>query len=428
MELIMADIAMTVIKSLSVVLNAIVLTKCIPRRRPLPAVIAGWTLIGLICFAAERYLNILPDLTVLGATLFIPLIFWAYSGDIFQMLYAMILATFFTLAQQFFVESILRFFVPYGTDTYWLIYLIAVLAIYAVYIWAVLRFGKRFFDKLFIEGRTSEWALYTFSSLLAFVTMGVLYEFLINKNTPLFLLILCAIAWGYIMLCFAIINTHEKTRQKYEAELAREIISSGRGYYEKLTDITEQLHILRHDYKHHLASMQKMIKGGYSKEIQDYLEILGADIDEKAVNDYCKSRAVNALLDSFFEACKEERIDFSVKIILPPPDTIDDYELCIILGNLLGNAVTACLRTPENEKRYIEVSMRTRDRQYGIKVENSFDGVLKNEGKTLFSAKKDGGLGIKSIMSVAGRRGGEYIPVWDEHKFSAFVLLQLNRE
>jgi signal transduction histidine kinase len=422
----MADFAMTVIKMLSVVLNAIVLTKCIPRRKPLPAVIAGWALIALICFAAERFFHILPDMTVLGATLFIPLIFWAYSGKVFQVLYAMILPTFFTLAQQMLVECILRFIVPYSTDTYWLIYLIAVLVIYAVYIWAVLRFGKRFFDKLFIEGRTSEWALYTVSSLLAFAVLGVLYEFLINKNTPLFLLILCAIAWGYIMLCFAIINTHEKTAQKYEAELAREIISSGRGYYEKLTDVTEQLHMLRHDYKHHLASMEKMIKNGYSDEIQEYLELLGADIDEKAVNDYCKSRVINALLDSFFETCKKEQIEFNVRVILPPPETIDDYELCIILGNLLTNAVTACLRTPEAENRYIEVSMKPREAQYGIKVENSFDGVLKNEGKILYSTKKDGGLGIKSIITVAGRHRGEYIPVWDEHKFSAFVLLQLS--
>jgi sensor histidine kinase regulating citrate/malate metabolism len=231
-----------------------------------------------------------------------------------------------------------------------------------------------------------------------------------------------------MMLCFAIINTHEKYRQKYEADLAREIIYSGRDYYEKLTDMTEQLHILRHDYKYHLASMQKMIKSGYNKEMQDYIEILNENIDEKEINDYCKSRAVNAMLDSFSERCKKERIEFQVRIILPPEGMIDDYELCIILGNLLENAITACLRTPENERRYIEVSMRPREHKYGIKVENSYDGVLKHEGKTLYSIKKDGGFGIKSIVSIVQRYHGEYVPVWDEKKFSAFVVLKLNEE
>jgi signal transduction histidine kinase len=424
----MADIAMTVIKSLSVVLNAVVLTKCIQRKRPLPLVIAGWTLIALLSYTLERFNNMLPELTVLGATLFIPLVFWAYSGKLFQMCYAMVLPMFFTIVQQMFVESLLRFIITYGTEKYWLIYLIAVLVIYAVYIWAVLRFGKQFFDKLFSEGRNSEWALYTAGSLLAFAAIGVLYNYLISINTAVFLLALSAITWGYLMLCFAIINTHEKAKQKYEAELAREIISSGRGYYEKVTGLSEQLHILRHDYKHHLASMKKMIKSGYTEEIQDFLDILGAGLDEKAVNEYCKSRVVNALLDSYSENCKTKQIDFSVKIIPPPSGTIDDYELCIILGNLLDNAITACSNTPENEKQYIEVSMRPREDQYGIKVENSYDGVLKNEGKTLFTTKKGGGLGIKSIISVAESHGGEYVPVWDEKKFSAFVVLKLNRE
>jgi hypothetical protein len=421
----MGDIVMTIIKTLSVVLNGVVLTKCIPRKRSLPVVIAGWTLIGLLCFLIERISGVLTELTVIGASLFIPFVFWAYSGKLFQMMYAMVLPMFFTLSQQMFVESVLRFFLPYGTDTYWLTYLIAVLVIYAVYIFAVIKFGKRFFDKLFIQGRSSEWALYTFSSLLAFFAMGILYMNFIGVNTPVFFLALCATSWSYIMLCFAIINTHEKTRQKYETELAREIISSGRGYYDKLTDMTEQIHILRHDYKHHLASMQKMIKDGADTEIHDYLEALDDDIDKKEINDYSASRVVNALLDSFSETCKKANIDFSVRIISPPPGTVDDYELCIILGNLFENAITACLRTPENERRYIEISMRPRDNQYGIKVENSYDGVIKNEGKTLFTIKKDGGLGIKSIVSVARKYNGEYVPVWDEKKFSAFVVLKL---
>jgi hypothetical protein len=71
--------------------------------------------------------------------------------------------------------------------------------------------------------------------------------------------------------------------------------------------------------------------------------------------------------------------------------------------------------------------MRPREGQYGIKVENSYDGILKNEGKTLYTTKKDGGLGIKSIVSVARSHNGEYVPVWDEKKFSAFVVLKLNK-
>jgi signal transduction histidine kinase len=421
----MADIVMTTVKVLSLVLNAIVLTKCLPRRKPLPVIIVGWAALALICFTFERVFSILPEFTALGSSVFIPFVLWAYKGKIFQMMFAMLLPMFSTVSQQMFVESILRVILPYGTNAYWITFLIAVLALSAVYLYLVFRFGKRFYEKLFMLGRTSEWAIYAVSSLLSFFAMTAFYTYLINDYTLVFLLTLCTITWSYILLCFAIINTHEKTRQKYDADLAREIISSGRGYYDKLTDLTEKLHIMRHDYKYHLASMQKMIKSGNSKEVQDYLETLNENIDEKTINDFCESRVVNSVLDSFSERCKKDRIEFQAKIILPPAGTIDDYELCIIISNLLENALTACLRTPENERRYIDLSMRPKEQQYGVKVENSFDGVLKHEGKTLHTTKKDGGLGIKSIVSVARRYNGEYVPVWDERKFSAFVVIKI---
>jgi hypothetical protein len=37
---------------------------------------------------------------------------------------------------------------------------------------------------------------------------------------------------------------------------------------------------------------------------------------------------------------------------------------------------------------------------------------------------KDGGLGIKIIVSVARKYGGEYVPIWDEKKISAYVILK----
>jgi sensor histidine kinase regulating citrate/malate metabolism len=187
--------------------------------------------------------------------------------------------------------------------------------------------------------------------------------------------------------------------------------------------MTEHLHVLRHDYKYHLASMLKMLEEGYHAEAKEYLAKL--DTDDNSVYEYCKSKVLNALLVWFSERCEHESISFTVKIELPPALTIDDYELCVIIGNLLENAVTACVRTPNGQRRYIELSMRPRAGQYGIKAENSYDGILRHEDKELYSTKPDGGFGINSIKAIANRHSGEYIPVWDNEKFEAFVILKL---
>jgi signal transduction histidine kinase len=361
------------------------------------------------------------------AWMYLPIIIYLFKGLFFQKVFAyfapMTLAATLVLP----IDILSQLLIPLGEFWYWLAMLLFPTAVLIIYILVVRRYGRKLIERLFAYGSEKEWAIYALSSMICYIVLSSIYPNLAAYKA-IVLLLLFFLAWCLFILCFAIINTHEKTRQKYEADLAREIISSGRGYYEKLTDMTEQLHILRHDYKHHLASMQKMIKSGYSEEIQDYLKILNENMDEKVMNVYCKSRVINALLDSFSERCKQEDIEFLVKIKLPPAGTVDDYELCSILGNLLDNAITACLRTPEFERRYIELSMRPHAHQYGIKVENSYDGVLKHEGKVLYTIKKDGGLGIKSTVSVASRYNGEYVPVWDEKKFSAFVVLKIKDE
>jgi signal transduction histidine kinase len=423
----MKEITTTLFPVFVVFANFFVVIHCLPRKKSLRFTIFVFAAIVAANFIADIFIAKyqLPDPTKpFRSWFYLPFIIYLFKGLFFQKVFAYFAPMTFAATLVLPFEILSRLFMGLGDFWYWLAMLVFPTAVLSAYMILVWRFGRGLIKRLFAYGSEKEWALYALSSVICFIFISSIYPRL-AEYTILVLILIFFIAWSLIILIFAIINTHEKSIQKYEAELARDIISSGRDYYDKLTVITERLHILRHDYKHHLASMQKMVKSGANTEIEDYLEKLDENIDETAVDDYSASRVVNALLDSFSERCKKEQIEFLVKIILPPAGTIDDYELCIIIGNLLDNAVTACLRTPENERRYIEVSMRPRDFQYGIKVENSFDGVISSEGKTLYTTKKDGGLGIKSIVSVAARHSGEYIPAWDEKKFSAFVVLKL---
>jgi hypothetical protein len=59
-------------------------------------------------------------------------------------------------------------------------------------------------------------------------------------------------------------------------------------------------------------------------------------------------------------------------------------------------------------------------------VKNTFDGtVLKEEGHIVSRKGESGGLGIKSIRTIANRHHGEYVPEWNENTFTASVMLRL---
>jgi signal transduction histidine kinase len=426
----MKEITTSVFPVLATVTNFIIILICLPRKKSLKfTCLVYGTVIGVNCAVdfIVAGLGLEDHFRGIRGLIYLPFVICLFRGLFFQKVFAFFAPLTLTATMVLPAEMMARLFMRFGEFWYWLAMLLIPAAVLTLYILVIRRFGRGIISKLFSYGNEKDWLLYALSAVICYTVVASIYPMLAEYTVTVLLLIFF-VFWCLIILCFAIITTQERAKQKYEADFAREIISSGRDYYDKLTDMTEKLHILRHDYKHHLASMQKMVKSGYGKEMQDYLEILNRYDDGKDIGDYCTSRMINALLDSFSERCKKTQIDFNVKIILPPAELVNDYELCIIIGNLLENAITACQRTSDNEKRYIDISMRPREFQYGIKVENSYDGVLSHEGKTLFSTKQDGGWGIKSIESIARQHNGEYVPVWDEKKFSAVVVLKLGDE
>lgn len=116
----------------------------------------------------------------------------------------------------------LRLVTPYGSDLYNISFLITALIILAGFLFLVYHYGKQFLMKLFTPGRKTDWALYSFSVVIAFIVLWVVRNKL-YENIGVFFAVLFFILWSFVILCYAIINTHEKTAQKYrELELSKE--------------------------------------------------------------------------------------------------------------------------------------------------------------------------------------------------------------
>jgi sensor histidine kinase YesM len=364
-----------------------------------------------------------PNVLMAISTLyFLAILICVFKRLVFQKVFMFFALSLMVLSIQIFSKLFINLFIPDDDIHFLKVTSIVAMFLNLAYLGLGIKFGRQFLDKLFSSGDEVDWALYSLGALFAFlIWMAFLHS---PSGLAFYIALWLFIPWNVGILCYSIISSHSKLQAQHERDMSSEILSSGRGYYEKLTGMTEHLNRLHHDYKHQLNSIQKMLATGRNEDAQEYLEKLNAATKESVIYDYCDNQVINALLSSFAERCEKEGISFSVKIALLPLETIDNYELCIIVGNLLENAVTASFRTPERRKRYIDLHMRPCDDNYGIKVENSYDGVLKHEGKELFSTKKGGGLGINSIKSVAKRHGGEYVPAWDDAKFAAFVLLK----
>lgn len=328
-----------------------------------------------------------------------------------------------------FAGFVAEIFTEYLSDNYFWLTIAITLALYASTAVLAWRYGKNFFDMLFAKTDNTRWIIYAILPTASFFSINALC-FRYNNVIPIEILaqphifIMCFFSMvGFLLLPYSIISSYNKTAALYELKLAKSLLKSGQDYYHKIEELSGKINILRHDINYHFTVIRNLLDRADTDSVRAYLDKLDSAYAAASVKKYSKSHVINALLDNFSERCDKAQIKFSPQIHLPSNIGLDDYELCVILGNLLENAIYACQLVHEEKERYINLIIKPHEDQFGIMVENSFDGQIMKKSDGLLSLKPDGGLGISSIKSIAEHRGGNYYSTWDEKNFNAYVVI-----
>jgi sensor histidine kinase regulating citrate/malate metabolism len=213
---------------------------------------------------------------------------------------------------------------------------------------------------------------------------------------------------------------HTIEKERYEAEFARGIITAGRDHYEKMNEQFNALRILKHDYKFHLNTALNMLRNGEIEKSDEYLRGLQTALQEPDASFFCDNPVINSLIADYARRCREADIELDASVSIPDGFSIPNYEMCIVLGNFLENAVEACNKLKTNRK--IELVIKPQGEQLAIMVRNTFDGRVVKDGDRLISTKINGGIGLQSVKAVVGRYCESFVTEHDDQWFNAFVL------
>ena len=135
---------------------------------------------------------------------------------------------------------------------------------------------------------------------------------------------------------------------------------------------------------------------------------------------------LDAILNSKLSIVKAKDIRLDATAQVPEKLSVSDVDLSVMIGNLLDNAMEACLKLPA-EERFIRFYMaRVKDNLY-IYVMNSADGAYrKGPGGYLSTKAADShGFGLHRIDKVVKKYRG-YLNRQDEGDvFATEVLLPI---
>lgn len=216
----------------------------------------------------------------------------------------------------------------------------------------------------------------------------------------------------------AIMRQSKKSAQK-EEEL-RQVdaqLKTQRERFGELLEYNRQVRILRHDMRHHLMVLEGMLTERRYHEAENYLKEYGAKVEPTEGALLCENYVTDVIARHYQAKAAAQGIKTDFLLSLPQACGVADADLCVVLGNLLENAVNACGGAAGD--KFIRVRVKTEGEDVLIAIDNSCGEKETTSGM---------GLGIPSVKVIAHAYGGMARFVRKKDIFESSVLLTKKSE
>lgn len=200
----------------------------------------------------------------------------------------------------------------------------------------------------------------------------------------------------------------QKLRQDQQAVKEREILKSG---IRALRWEEKKLRAAEKDIAAHIEWRRKYVGQMQVRlEKQDYdgVRQILAQMEEMSevhqTRRYCNNAPVNGVMIYYMSEAQQLGIAVSVRMDFPKELRVSDWELAVVIGNLMDNALFACKKLPEGVQGRIQVTARTAHRQFLLEIRNTcLEPVVfdPETGIPVSNRGADHGIGMQSIAYFA---------------------------
>ena len=163
----------------------------------------------------------------------------------------------------------------------------------------------------------------------------------------------------------------------------------------------------RHDYHNHLQSLKGYLSLNKVEQMKDYLNELETDLDSIDTLYHSGNLQLDSILNAKLAIAEKGQIRIHCDASIPPQLHVSDLDLCVILGNLLDNAIESCRKINDPDERFIRVYIGILKKQLYISITNATSETVKQRTDHYFTTKRgDHGHGLKRVDQVVKKYDG----------------------
>ncbi len=333
------------------------------------------------------------------------------------------------------LESIFEFILMYGVkldpEYVNIVYTVVVVAIIWIYYWTI---GRRIDkDAFLLPGKMSlvvAAALFAIEAMISYFTF-VLVDVLQIDGEMIGLGIV--IAGGVVIVVLILLMIYYfNVQNKYQIEnsILEDFNEQQREYFEQLLEKEQRTRQFRHDIIAELIQIKNYEDRKEYEKLGSYLDEMLSDISSISKYDYdVGNEIVNTILNYYLLPIKD-KCKIEVKGYISDSLDIARRDLCILVSNLVKNAVEAVEQVSDKEK-YIFFEIKSGNIFLQINMRNTcaeHTGITK-AGK-IYTTKVDKinhGLGIKNIENTLRRYEGHAEYKIEDNCFVSEIMVKSNR-
>lgn len=191
------------------------------------------------------------------------------------------------------------------------------------------------------------------------------------------------------------------------------------AHYQALLEEHHRQVSLRHDLKNHLLVLNRLTEQGELDPIREYLQSMYQETYASTGNIQTGNLTADALIDIKEQAALAEGISLTCEMQLPKQLPLKDFDLCIVLGNLLDNAIRAASRIPDAKERRLILRAGTVKRNLLLEIKNTV-----TDGADLLQFGPDRyGTGLHNVKNIIERHNGTMAISCEASLFCVSILI-----
>ena len=250
--------------------------------------------------------------------------------------------------------------------------------------------------------------IFTFSEVSRFIVIG---------SSAMILMMNFIVFWLYDHLIY-----------QYEKKLDEIVVNQMTISYKKQLELMQSsiinLRSLKHDMRSHIASMSILLEKGFYNELKNYLDETKHVMQESDMVSHTGNLIIDSIINFEVNSFNgnEENVEI-VAINIPKEIRIRDYDMTVVLSNVISNALIAVQKVKDGK---IKIKLQYEKGILIIAVENNFDGkiiVEGNEFTTTQTDKANHGYGIGIVKRTVEKYDGEAHIDYENNTFRIEIIM-----